>query len=104
MTTARWGARPWAVVNDWTSSATAVRISAAIGAPSSRRAPLASTRSSGGRWRGQRVAPFTPADDLTGLLGQAFDLVEEVVHADRHLVLERRVADRWQVDHHVGGG
>src|SRR5690349_8594573 len=104
MTTASRGARPCAAVNEATSSATAGRISAAIGAPSSRRAPDSSTDPSGGRWCGQRFARLTAADALARLGRKPLDFVEEIDAAGCHLSLELGVADRREVDHHVGGG
>ena len=103
MTTRRPGGRPRRVVNVATSSATARRISSAIGPPSRRRARggrPGQGRSDGG----DRLARFAVGDELAGLGRQALDLVEQLVDARGHLVLVVGIADRRQVDQDVGRG
>ena len=103
MTTRRPGGRPRAVRNGATSSATATRISSAIGPPSRSRAPpdpdtLTPARAPGsGRAarRGRRLPGVSAASRSTSWTSSS---TRAVISS-----LELRVADRRQVDEHVGG-
>ncbi len=104
MTTRSAGGRPWVARKRATSSATAVRISSAIGPPSRRRAvPGSVTRQPpAGGGSGGRASP-RPTASRASSASRATSW-SSVDHALGHLAFERRVPDRRQVHEDVGRG
>src|SRR5437867_4296106 len=103
MTTRKPGGRPSAAVKVATSSATAVRISAAMAPPSSNRALAAVTRS-GSHRRGDGIPRLATACRLPRRLCEPLDLVEQGIDPRARDSLEVRVANGGQVDDDVGRG
>src|SRR6185369_2986378 len=95
-------ARSWRSRYAATSSATACRISAAIGPPWRSRAPPLGTRVS--LSRPERLPGLASPEGLVSRRGELLDVVDDPLHADRHLGRVRVVPDRRQVHEDVRGG
>src|SRR3954469_7198216 len=99
MTTARTGGRPCRRRYAATSSLTACRISAAIGPPSSSRAPPRGTAISASRGNG--IPRLAAPDGGVNGRSELLDRIDEAHHARGRLADIRLVVDRRKVDQDV---